>query len=180
MKKKQLIVFALVCAFVSTMTTSCISLQTTVPPKAINTVNPVSLDELNLKREDYQILQTITAESNVILNYKSSTDIEIKDEAGEFKVKCQIINGTIFFKEQEGVMKLGYLSRDYTSSSTPLHPEEIVRRTAIYRLINTAQENGADGVIEPTISTNIEQVGKNSVMYKTTVSGKIIKLKTDK
>lgn len=42
-----------------------------------------------------------------------------------------------------------------------------------------AQLEGADGIIEPTISTNIEQQGK-SVAFRTTVSAKIVKLKADR
>ncbi len=51
---------------------------------------------------------------------------------------------------------------------------------ALYRLVNLAREYGADAVIEPTISTNVEQTGTRSITYKSTVTAKIIKLKTDR
>ncbi|MBO8429009.1 MAG: hypothetical protein IAC68_03630, partial [Bacteroidetes bacterium] len=47
-----------------------------------------------------------------------------------------------------------------------------------YRLINVAKTNGADGIIEPIISTNIEQSGKD-ILYKTNVEAKIIRLHTN-
>ena len=54
----------------------------------------------------------------------------------------------------------------------------MVRNLAIYRIINAAKVRGADGIIEPVISTNVEQRGRDIVL-KTTVSAKLIKLKTD-
>ncbi len=49
----------------------------------------------------------------------------------------------------------------------------------MYRLINVAKTNGADGIIEPIVSTNVEQSGKDDILYKTTVEAKIIKLHTN-
>ena len=79
-------------------------------------------------------------------------------------------------------MKLGYLSRGINGLSGVgiMTPEELSRRMAIYRAINMVQQYGADGIIEPTVSTNVEEVKKDVVVYKTTVTGKIIKLKTNK
>ena len=72
------------------------------------------------------------------------------------------------------------MSNDYRGETVSLiQPEEIVRRLAMYRLINVAKANGADGIIEPIVSTNVEQTGKNDILYKTTVEAKIIKLHTN-
>ena len=57
-------------------------------------------------------------------------------------------------------------------------PEYVVRNLAIYRLINASKVRGADGIIEPVISTNVEQRG-NDIVFKTTATAKLIKLKTD-
>jgi hypothetical protein len=38
---------------------------------------------------------------------------------------------------------------------------------------------GADGIVEPVVSTSVAQEGKNTVIFKTTVSGKAIRLKTN-
>jgi len=77
---------------------------------------------------------------------------------------------------------LGYLSNDYDNELFDIgpYPHWIVRRLAIYRLINAAKISGGDGVIEPIISTNVEQ-GRSShdIVLKTTVSAKLIKIKPD-
>jgi len=81
-----------------------------------------------------------------------------------------------------GIVRLGYLSNDYSEQlmDIPPYPHWLVRRIAIYRLINAAKVAGADGVIEPIISTNIEQgATKKDIIYKTTVSAKLIKIKPD-
>ena len=59
-----------------------------------------------------------------------------------------------------------------------IQPEDVARRLAIYRLINMAQLDGSDGLIEPVIATSLEQSGKQ-VVFKTTVTAKTIKIKTD-
>ena len=77
---------------------------------------------------------------------------------------------------------MGYLSNDYYEElfNIPPYPHWIVRRLAIYRLINAAKIAGGDGVIEPLISTNVEQGKSNrDIVYKTTVSAKLIKIKPD-
>lgn len=159
--------------------TSCGGIK--VIPKALNTVNTVTLSELNLGRKDYRILNTVTSEATITCDYGMNT-VEIKDENGEFELNYKI-NGNVWtYDNHKGVMKLGFLARDYSNSDINgglLYPEDIARRMAIYRLINSVQENGGDGVIEPTISTNVEQVSKKTIIYKATVTGKIIKLKTD-
>ena len=74
------------------------------------------------------------------------------------------------------------MNNDYENElfDIPPHPHWIVRRLAIYRLINAAKVAGADGVIEPIISTNVAQ-GRRSrdIVYKTTVSAKLVKIKPD-
>lgn len=160
--------------------TSCFtSKPVKVIPRAINTVNTVALSELNLERQNYRILNTVTAEATIICEF-SSGKVVIKDETGEFELHYTIADNVWTYNKHEGVMKLGYLARDYSDTNGGLlYPEEIARRAAIYRLINTTQQNGADGIIEPTISTNIEQVNKKTIVYKSTVTGKVVKLKTD-
>ena len=160
----------------SVLLASC-GTQMTILPKALNTVNSVSLDELNLEREDYDILNTVSAEATVIYRGRGS-QIEIIDQNNEFSLiytKTKI--GWVL--KHSGILKLGYLSNDYTyDGESIIQPEEVVRRLAMYRLINVAKTNGADGIIEPIISTNIEQSGKD-ILYKTNVEAKIIRLHTN-
>lgn len=161
--------------------TSCTTY--TIIPKAINTVNSVRLEELNLKHNsDYTIVNTTTSEATVIYSEKVGEKIKIKEENGEFEITYERDkkSGKYYISECKGVARFGFLSNDYgsTSLSDNISPEDIVRKLAIYRLINAAKVRGADGVIEPVISTNVEQRGKDIVL-KTTVSAKLIKLSVD-
>ena len=169
---KKLLLAALAAIAVS----SC-GVQTTVIPKAVNTINSVSLDELNLEGEDYTILNTISAEA--VITYESTFNaIKMADENNEFSLN--------YYKTRKGwkcrytgILKFGYLSNDYVGYTTDIiQPEDVARRLAIYRLINMAQLDGSDGLIEPVIATSLEQSGKQ-VVFKTTVTAKTIKIKTD-
>lgn len=168
--------------FISVFLSSC---GTTRPvriiPQAVNTVNTVGLDELNLTRADYEVLNTVTAEASVMCNY-GKTKIEMTDESEDFYLSYKLVNNSWLYDKYKGVMKLGYLSRGINGLSGVgiMTPDELSRRMAIYRAINMVQQYGADGIIEPTVSTNVEEVKKDVVVYKTTVTGKIIKLKTNK
>lgn len=168
----------------ASLLTSCGS-TTSVLPKAINTVNAISLKELNLVNGDYQILNNVTAEATIVYS---------ESKYGGFKIECPEEDFTIEYfaglkgqmgYKASGIVKLGYLHNDHiTSTGTYPHPEEIARRLAIYRLINMVKLEGADGVIEPVISTNIDNgEGKKKmkeVIFKTTVSAKLVKLNVRK
>lgn len=149
-------------------------------PKAINTVNSVSLQELNLKHGvDYKILNTVTSEA--VVTYSVSGNVTLIQEAngefalsfitdkktGEQSVKC------------DGVARYGFLSKDYGSTQFSDNPEYVSRNLAVYRLINAVKVANADGVIEPLISSNVEQHGK-SIIIKTIATAKLVKLNTDK
>lgn len=160
--------------------TSCTTY--TVIPQAINTVNSVRLDELNLKHNsDYTIVNTTTSEATVIYSENVDKKIKIKEENNEFEITYERDkkSGYYYISECKGVARFGFLTNDYGSTSlSDISPEDIVRKLAIYRLINAAKVRGADGVIEPVISTNVEQRGKD-IVFKTTVSAKLIKLSVD-
>lgn len=78
----------------------------------------------------------------------------------------------------EGVVKVGFLSNENDDLFVPKSAAIVAKRLAIYKLINEAQMKGADGVIEPIISMNMARNGKR-YYYKTTASGKLIKLNTN-
>ena len=161
--------------------TSCGSLkQTSIIPQAINTVHSATFNELNLNREDYTILNTITADALVYYT-DLRNKINIQEANNEFEIEHALNGGNIVNTKYRGVLRMGYLANDYQSQNPVklTSPSDIARGFAIYRLINMAQLEGADGIIEPTISTNIEQQGK-SVAFRTTVSAKIVKLKADR
>ncbi|MCH5334418.1 MAG: hypothetical protein J1D86_01245 [Alistipes sp.] len=153
--------------------------QKTIIPRAINTVKSVSLEELNLERKDYEILNTVSAEATIGYTDKGST-IRIEDETGEFALQYTKDKKGQWTCKYNGVLRMGYLNNDYMGTTTDIaQPEDVVRRLAIYRLINESQQYGGDGLIEPTISTNAEQRG-DVIMFRTTVTAKIVKLKTDR
>lgn len=179
MKKSFIFVIATCAIFF----TAC-SVPSAIVPTAINTVNSVRLSELNLEREDYKILNTITAEASVIYS-QNVRSVVIKEANDEFSIT--------FLKEKEdgkekwiytkctGIARYGFLTNDYANASgtDAINPEQIARNVATYRLINACKVAGGDGVIEPIVSTNVGQEGRN-IIFKTTVSAKVIKINTDK
>ena len=177
MKKYVVSNVFLMALFVVMSLSSCGGSKTLVLPRAVNTVNAVGLSELNLERNDYQILDRITAEASVVYKETSGT-VKLSDDAGECEVTYKKTPMGLTMRKFKGFFKMGYLHNDYSSVNYN-NPEEFARRLAIYRLINMSNEMGADGIVEPVISTNIAQEGKNTIIFKTTVSGKIVKLNTN-
>lgn len=149
-----------------------------IVPKAVNTVSTATFADLNLERSDYEILNTMSATAVVEAAY-SLNSMKVRDPEGEFSLNYvhKKSGGWVCF--HKGVVRLGYLSNDYNyDPSEVMSPADVARGLAIYRLINIAKQNGADGIIEPTVSINVEQQG-NIIVLKSTVEAKIIKLKTN-
>ena len=163
--------------------TAC-STPSAIVPTAINTVNSVRLSELNLERKDYKILNSITAEASVIYSQSLGT-IVIKEADGDFSVifKKEKVDGKTqwIYVGCTGVARYGFLTNDYVNASGTdnINPEQIARNIAIYRLINACKIAGGDGVIEPVVSTNVGQQGRD-IIFKTTVSAKVIKINVNK
>lgn len=157
--------------------TSCGSVKKTyIVPNAINTVNSVSLEELNLSNNDYQILNTITSEAIIKVTIKKNY-AEINENNGEFSLYYNDFGSGLTFTKYSGVVRLGYLSNMYQRTNfEEFNPEELAIKLASYRAINTAQQYGADGLIEPIISTKAEQVG-DDIYFQTMVTAKLVKLK---
>lgn len=184
MFNKKLIIASMTMACMFTMT-SCFGPRKMVEkriPVAINTVNSVGLRELNLTHgKDYSIVSTITSEATVIFSeQKRGEQVTLREENGEFKIIFKYDSNFDEWRctDFEGIARYGFLNNDYDQVFLTKNPEYVVRNLAIYRLINASKVRGADGVIEPVISTNAEQRGKE-IVFKTTVSAKLIKLKTD-
>ena len=186
MFNKKLIIAAMTIAC-TLMMTSCGLRRHVTPyvmmPEAINTINSVRLDELNLKHgTDYTIVNTVTADATIIYStQRKGKQVTISEENGEFKIvfKVDEETGKYYRDDFEGIARFGFLTNDYGDTYTDvIAPHYMVRNLAIYRIINAAKVRGADGIIEPVISTNVEQRGRDIVL-KTTVSAKLIKLKTD-
>ncbi len=143
----------------------------------------VSIKDMNLNRSDYVILKSVSA-SAVVNSDNRRTRRSIYEENNEFTLIYDIIkiDGKRYLEYEtcEGVIRLGYLGSTniYNSESNYIPAEEIVRRLALYRLINLAKEYGADALFEPTITTTATSVGK-TLMYKTDASAKLIKITND-
>ena len=153
--------------------------KTYIVPNAINTVNSVSLNELNLKNGDYQILNTISSDAIVKAIIKKNK-AEIHEGSGEFSLFYEDLGLGLNLKKYSGVVRLGYLHNTYNRTNfETFNPEELAIRLASYRTINVAQQHGADGMIEPIIQTKAEQIG-DEIIFKTTVTAKLVKLKTTK
>lgn len=154
-----------------------------IVPTAVNTVNSVGLNELNLQHgTDYRIVNTVTADATVFYSTKKKGQVVIlEEENGECWLEYKFDSeqekwGLIDF---EGVARFGFLSNDEGKiSNLRENPESMARYIAIYRLINESRVRGADGIIEPIISTNVgERDGK--IAFRTTASAKLMKLNVD-
>lgn len=180
MKKVTLITITLAGLMFATACSSSRSLM----PTAVNTVKSTSFNELNLTSNDYDILDRIEAQSTIFAKIDNNS-YTVYDEENTFRLLFSKNKDEVTLEKYEGVMRAGYLSRDYAAINLKQpQPEEIARRVAIYRLINLVQEQGGDGIIEPVIATNVEETksswNSTTIAYRTTVSGKIVKLKTSK
>ncbi len=158
-----------------------------------STMNPVFFDQLDLKREHYEILKTLTAQAKITIT-ETMGGLKIVEENNEFEA---VVNGPKV-DVKSGVLKFGYLANDIGRTSkvttspglikakqsvqtyVPNDPETIARRLAKYRLINEAKAMGGDGVIEPVIASDIAVVNKKTTVIKTTIAAKVIVLKTDR
>ena len=149
-------------------------------------INTVYLDELNLTGKDYEITDRVESSATIIVEMDKTSYI-VKDPEGNFELKFSLNKktGQMELGNFTGVLRAGYLSTRDLNSLNLDSPDEVVRRMAIYRLVNLVKQQGGDGIVEPLIATNIEGVeqgglfsSKVTVTFLTTVSGKVIKLKT--
>ena len=144
------------------------------------------MSDLNFDREDYEVLNTITAEATVVSREISKSKREISDINGEFSVrwkraKLSTCRGPVWFcKNFEGILRTGALDNLPAQTADHSDPSDMALRLALYRLINQAQQQGADAIIEPAYTIGVEQTGIRQVVYKTTVTAKIVKIKTDR
>ena len=153
---------------------------------ARNTVDVATLEELNLERDDYEIIDVISATATVTFNAKKMRSI---GENNEFSLKYKKWRGLNIL--EYGMLRFGYLSQDVISSTNvekrmfrkaryvtqiPVDPEIIARRWATYRLIAEAKAKGADALIVPVRSSNISSGGKHLSIVKTTVTAKAVRL----
>lgn len=178
--KKHLLSLILCYLLTFTISSLCAQNSTLIPTTAISNMPIITIKDMNLGRNDYVILKSISASAVVNSNNKKSQR-SIYEENNEFKLVYDIIkiDGKRYLEYEscEGIIRLGYLGSTniYNSDSDYLPAEEIVRRLALYRLINLAKEYGADALFEPTITTTATSSGK-TLIYNTEATAKLIKI----
>lgn len=157
--------------------------------ESVNTINRAPLADLNLDREDYEVLNTLTAEASVVDRTISKKKRQISDINGEFSVEWQQKMIGLFpraknlrwvCKDFQGILRTGALSDLPYETADHANAYDMVRRLALYRLINQALQEGADAIVEPAYTVSFEQTSRREIVYKATVTAKIIKLKTDR
>lgn len=169
------LVLAIACV---AMLSACSSKKSVVIPCAISTMGTASLEDLNLQPGDYQVINTVEAEATIgnKIN-KSGNELSIFDVDHTFQLNYKK-DGIIWNCKFNGVVRAGYVGEVFgTTNIDAEHPEEIAFRLAIYRLINQAKLAGGDGILTPTVQTEVEQDG-NVIYFRTRASAKAIKVKT--
>lgn len=158
---------------------SCIGRKYLVVPHSVSTASSVSVEDLNLKPGDYEIIKTVSESASVLCEYKSK-EIKIISEDGEFSYTFGWDSkfGNWSLKSFSGAAALGYFKSDYEGrySSIP-DGEEFARRVAMSRIISVIRDYDADAVIEPICVTRVSSSGRKSVTYSATVTAKLIKIK---
>lgn len=177
----SLILVSSCCLFLNSCSTTAVI--------ARNTVDVATLEELNLERKDYEVIETITVTAKVNYHAKQRRSIA---ENNEFVVKYKKMKGMNIL--ESGMLRFGYLSQDVISNTRiqkrgfsrakytayiPEDPEVLARRWATYKLISEAKAKGADALIVPVRSTDIQSGGKNISIIKTTVSAKAVRIFND-
>ena len=172
--------------------TSCVGFHSTYVPIAKSMLNVVSFKDMKLTPNDYEILDRVEATSRITVEINGG-EMKIEDPDGEFLLEYRMGASTNVGETKwilwdfKGVLRAGFLSEWGSVENTD--PVEIVNRLALYRLIQLVREQGGDYVIEPIFSTAFEgesstdrhgRIDGKHLTYKTTVSGKSIRLKTKK
>lgn len=177
MNKKIILASAILAAV--TLMTSCGGQKNLIIPRAVSSADAISVGALNLQKGDYDILNTVTETASVTATY-SSTSLKLISEDGDFSYKFKFNKSMGWtLTSFHGTATFGYLLQDasYNAEDLP-SAEEFARRVAIARLIEAVKDYGADGVLEPIVTTRASNTGKNAVEYQATVTAKIVKIHT--
>ncbi len=174
---KKLIFASIICAAVTLMT-SCGGQKNLVVPRAVSSADAISVGALNLQKGDYDILKTVTETASVTATY-SGTSLKLTSEDGDFSYKFKFNNSTGWtLSSFHGTATFGYLLQDASYSVELPNAEEFARRVAIARLIEVIKDYGADGALEPIVTTRASNVSNNVVEYQATATAKIVKIHT--
>ena len=182
MKYFSKMMIAIIALIITMVMSSCGTVQPTtlIVPTALSSVSKVvNMKDLNLTKDNYQIINTETAEAVVYYEeFKSGNGFEINEINGEYSLEFKKKDTGGYNIKYSGIVKCGYLSADDRGIdyNNP-YVGDFARGLAAYRLINSVQDQGADGIIEPIITVKVGQDGKR-VIYTATISAKLVKIKT--
>lgn len=175
MNKSKL--FLAVIALVLSMMTSCTGVRNLIVPHSVSTIDAVPAAALNLAKGDYDILASVTETASVTAKYTGKS-LTIQSGDGDFAYLFTFDKKTAGWtlKKFKGTANFGYLQSDVRNFESMPEAEEFARRVAIARLIETVKDYGADGVLEPIVTTRASNSGNNMVEYQASVTAKIIKI----
>ena len=162
------------------MLVSCSTQKETVIPRIVSTIGTATFEDLNLQRNDYEIIKTITAEAAVSYEAnRAHTNILISGVDDDFKLEYTKDKKEGWKCKYNGILKYGYIQNNFPATRTDMvSPEEIVYRLAIYRLVSQIKSMGGDGMVAPSVVTRIEQKG-DVVYFYATAEAKSVKLKAN-
>ena len=178
MKPKKCLSLITLCITAGLTLSSCGGAKSLVVPHAVSTVESIPFGQLNLKRDQFNIINTIQETASVQVKY-SGSQITINDTDGTFRYQFSFNQNCWRLDKFSGVATLGYFENEYNKRDNEV-PDggEFARRVAISRIITAARDYNADGVIEPITTTTTDGTG-STITYTTTVKAKLIKIKAD-
>ncbi len=159
------------------MLSSCYSLQT--PTVSQSSMPTLSVDAIKEVPSMYSIGEDINATATVTLeNYTLR-----EDESGLLLYPFYNYNSRQGgFQTAKGILQLGQIGHvNIGESVIPSSAEDMSRRIAMRRLIDTAKSKGANAVVEPVITTSAtkKETGKYTykLTYTTEIKSKVVKIK---
>lgn len=175
-KSKLLATF--IVAVVAVIFSSCSGVHNLVVPHAVSSAEAIPAAALNLQKGDYDILASVTETASVTAKY-TGTSLTITSGDGEFTYQFSYDSGKGWsLNSFSGTANFGYLQSENNGRIEMPEAEEFARRVAIARLIENIKDYGADGVLEPIVTTRASNVGNRTVEYQASVTAKVVKIHT--
>lgn len=176
--QKRLVKMLMVACVSSLMLTSCGGPKNLLIPHAVSTAPVSTIHDLGLKPGEFDILKTITETASVRCEYNGSL-IKITAGDGDFSYKFMFDSKRGWeLVNFNGAAELGYFSADLTEVETSApRPEEFSRRVAMSRIIKAVTDYGADGIVEPIVTTVSNNMGDRTVEYTSTIRAKLVVVK---
>lgn len=173
---KSKILLAAIAISAAFIMTSCKGQRNLIIPHSVSTADAIAPAALNLQKGDYDILASVSESASVTAKY-SGNALVVKSGDGDFAYyfSYDAKNGWSL-RKFSGTATFGYLQTETKNSEEMPEAEEFARRVAIARLIETVKDYGADGVLEPIVTTRATNAGHNTVEYQATVTAKIVKI----